>query len=69
MYGLLLAVAGEAVSLGATVLNRLAITLVEAALLLVGAVLLRGSRESTAAGREVEPAAVAALPRDEVLRG
>jgi glycosyltransferase 2 family protein len=41
MYGLLLAVASEAVALGATVLNRLAITLVEAALLLVGALLLR----------------------------
>lgn len=41
MYGLLLAVASEAVALGATVLNRLAITIVEAALLLVGAVLIR----------------------------
>ena len=41
MYGLLLAVAGSAVSLGATVLNRLAITVVEAALLLVGIVLVR----------------------------
>ena len=41
MYGLLLAVVGEAVALGATVINRLAITLVEAALLLVGVLLLR----------------------------
>ena len=41
MYGLLLAVAGEAVALGATVLNRLAITLVEAVLVLVGFLLLR----------------------------
>jgi len=41
MYGLLLAVVGEAVALGATVLNRLAITIVEAALLLVGALLIR----------------------------
>jgi len=41
MYGLLLAVVGEAVALGATVLNRLAITVVEAALLLVGALLIR----------------------------
>ena len=41
MYGLLLAVVGEAVALGATILNRLAITLVEAALLLVGFLLLR----------------------------
>jgi uncharacterized membrane protein YbhN (UPF0104 family) len=41
MYGLLLAVVGDAVALGATVLNRLAITLVEALLLLVGVLLLR----------------------------
>ena len=33
VYGLLLAVVGEGVALGATILNRLAITLVEAALL------------------------------------
>jgi uncharacterized membrane protein YbhN (UPF0104 family) len=37
MYGLLLAVTTNGVALGATVLNRIAITLVEAALLLVGA--------------------------------
>jgi glycosyltransferase 2 family protein len=42
MYGLLLAVASEGVALGATVLNRLAITLVEAALLGVGVLLRRG---------------------------
>ncbi len=41
MYGLMLAVVSEGVSLGATVLNRLAITVVEAALLLVGLVMLR----------------------------
>ena len=41
VYGLLLAVAAEGVALGAIVLNRLAITAVEAALLLVGVVLLR----------------------------
>jgi glycosyltransferase 2 family protein len=46
MYGLLLAVASEAVALGATILNRLAITLVEAALLLVGALLLKWRPES-----------------------
>jgi len=44
MYGLLLAAAGEAVALGATVLNRLVITFVEAALLLVGALLIRRRR-------------------------
>ncbi len=69
MYGLLLAVVSESVALGATILNRLAITLVEALLVLVGFVLLRGSRKPTAAGREVEAAPVPALPRDEVLRG
>ncbi len=36
MYGLLLAVVSDGVALGATVLNRLAITLVEAVLLLAG---------------------------------
>ncbi|MBA3428196.1 MAG: flippase-like domain-containing protein [Actinobacteria bacterium] len=41
MYGLLLAVVSEGVALGATVLNRLAITAVEAGLLVVGLVLLR----------------------------
>ena len=45
MYGLLLAVVGEAVALGAIVINRLAITVVEAALLLVGVLLLRRRRE------------------------
>ena len=69
MYGLMLAVVTESVALGATILNRLAITLVEALLVLVGFVLLRGSRKPTVAGREIEGAPVAALPRDEVLRG
>jgi len=41
VYGLLLAVAVEGVALGAIVLNRLAITVVEAALLLVGVLLIR----------------------------
>ena len=50
MYGLLLAVAAEAVALGAVVVNRLAITIVEAALLVVGLLLLRGRP------REVEAA-------------
>jgi uncharacterized membrane protein YbhN (UPF0104 family) len=53
MYGLLLAVTGEAVALGATILNRLAITVVEAALLLAGVVLLRWPRTEQPA----EPAA------------
>jgi uncharacterized membrane protein YbhN (UPF0104 family) len=67
MYGLLLAVVGEAVALGATVLNRLAITLVEAGLVLV--LLLRRSRKPTVVGAQVEATPVAALPRDEVLGG
>ena len=50
MYGLLLAVVPEPVALGAIVINRLVITLVEAALLLVGALLLR---RRGPAGREV----------------
>ena len=41
MYGLMLAVVSEGVALGATVLNRLAITVVEAALLLAGLLFLR----------------------------
>jgi glycosyltransferase 2 family protein len=41
MYGLLLAIASPAVALGATVLNRLAITLVEAVLLAAGVLLWR----------------------------
>jgi hypothetical protein len=40
----LLAVATEGAALGATVLNRVAITLVEVLLLLAGALFLRGSR-------------------------
>jgi len=41
MYGLMLAVATEGQALGATVLNRVAITLVEVLLLVVGGVVLR----------------------------
>src|ERR687898_2252453 len=47
MYGLLLAVVGEAVALGSIVINRLAITVVEAALLLVGVLLLRRRRQES----------------------
>ena len=43
VYGLLLAVSASGVALGAIVLNRLAITVVEAALLLVGVLLIRAS--------------------------
>ena len=41
MYGLLLAVSSSGVALGATVLNRLTLTVVEAALLAVGALAWR----------------------------
>jgi glycosyltransferase 2 family protein len=41
MYGLLVAVVPEGVALGATILNRLAITIVELALLAVGAIAWR----------------------------
>jgi uncharacterized membrane protein YbhN (UPF0104 family) len=44
MYGLVLAVAPSGVALGAVVLNRIAITVVEALLLLIGAILWRRRR-------------------------
>jgi uncharacterized membrane protein YbhN (UPF0104 family) len=53
MYGLMLAVAPEGQALGATALNRVAITLVEALLLVVGGLLLRRTRP---AEPEPEPA-------------
>jgi glycosyltransferase 2 family protein len=49
MYGLILAVSSEGVALGATILNRFAITIVEALLLLIGTIAWRGrlwSREA-----------------------
>jgi glycosyltransferase 2 family protein len=51
MYGLMLAIAGQGAALGATVLNRVAITLVEVLLLVVGGVLLRSHDD----GDAVEP--------------
>ena len=51
MYGLILAVASEGVALGATIMNRFAITIVEALLLLVATIAWRGrlwSREALA---------------------
>jgi glycosyltransferase 2 family protein len=55
MYGLLLAVAPAGAALGATVLNRVAITLVEVLLLVVGGVVLRrgDAGEAEAAVRDV----------------
>ncbi|HEX7581642.1 MAG TPA: lysylphosphatidylglycerol synthase domain-containing protein [Gaiellaceae bacterium] len=48
MYGLILAIAGPGAALGATVLNRVAITIVEVLLLVVGGLLLRGSSDEDA---------------------
>jgi len=48
MYGLILAVAGPGAALGATVLNRVAITLVEVLLLVVGGLLLRSHDDEDA---------------------
>jgi len=45
MYGLMLAVVPQGAALGATVLNRVAITVVEVLLLLVGGLLLRSAGE------------------------
>jgi uncharacterized membrane protein YbhN (UPF0104 family) len=45
MYGLMLAVASQGAAFGATVLNRVAITLVEVLLLVVGGIALRHTRE------------------------
>jgi uncharacterized membrane protein YbhN (UPF0104 family) len=50
MYGLMLAVASQGAALGATVLNRVAITLVEVLLLVIGGLVLRRSE-----GEEPEP--------------
>jgi uncharacterized membrane protein YbhN (UPF0104 family) len=52
MYGLMLAIASPGAALGATVLNRVAITIVELLLLLVGGLFLRGHRDQEA----LEPA-------------
>ena len=51
MYGLMLAIAGQGAALGATVLNRVAITLVEVLLLVIGGLVLRRSE-----GDEPKPA-------------
>jgi uncharacterized membrane protein YbhN (UPF0104 family) len=57
MYALLLAVAPESVVLGAVVLNRLAITVVEAALLAAGALLWRGKAQAPPASASSSQAA------------
>ena len=55
VYGLLLAVCAQGVALGAIVLNRLAITAVEAALLFVGALLVRRRRSSKKQLEDAKP--------------
>jgi hypothetical protein len=57
MYGLMLAVSTEGQALGATALNRVAITLVELLLLLVGGFLLRGSNRTEEEARLRDPEA------------
>jgi|SRR5579884_730924 len=55
MYGLLLAISGTGTALSATVLNRVAITLVEILLLVVGGLVLRhGGDESEPAVQPIE---------------
>jgi uncharacterized membrane protein YbhN (UPF0104 family) len=53
MYGLMLAIAPAGVALGATVLNRVAITLVEVLLLVVGALVLRTGESETPEERHI----------------
>jgi uncharacterized membrane protein YbhN (UPF0104 family) len=55
MYGLMLAVASAPVALGATVLNRLAITLVEAVLLGAGVLVWRSDRHRSPAEAPITP--------------
>jgi len=54
MYALLLAVTGKSIALGTTVLNRAAITFVEVALLLVGALVFRLRDDARTLEAEVE---------------
>ena len=54
MYGLLLAVTSEGAALGAIVLNRVAITVIEVLLLLVGGLVLRTRGEPSLRPREGE---------------
>jgi uncharacterized membrane protein YbhN (UPF0104 family) len=56
MYGLMLAVASEAAALGVTILNRLAITVVEAVLLLAAALAWRLRRSRVGARQAGEVA-------------
>ena len=66
MYGLMLAITSQGAALGATVLNRVAITLVEVLLLLVGGFVLRrtqGDQESATPRAARQPATSAETSR------
>ena len=66
MYGLMLAITSQGAALGATVLNRVAITLVEVLLLLVGGFVLRrtqGDQDSAIATASRQPATSAETSR------
>jgi uncharacterized membrane protein YbhN (UPF0104 family) len=54
MYGLMLAITSQGAALGATVLNRVAITLVEILLLVVGGLILRHADEGEPAAQPIE---------------
>jgi glycosyltransferase 2 family protein len=60
MYGLMLAITSSGAALSATLLNRVAITLVEVLLLLFGALVLR--RKERRGSRGASPASAAAEP-------
>jgi len=56
MYGLMLAITGEGSALGATLLNRVAITLVEVLLFVVGGLLLRSRDDANAVEQRLRDA-------------
>jgi glycosyltransferase 2 family protein len=63
MYGLMLAVTSAGTALSATLLNRVAITLVEVLLLLFGGLVLRRKERRDSRGSSPAPAAVEPAPR------
>jgi hypothetical protein len=62
MYGMILAIAPQGAALGATVLNRVAITLVEALLFAVGALVLRQTNVRRTAPRQPATSADTSAP-------
>jgi len=63
MYGLMLAITSTGAALSATLLNRVAITLVEVLLLLFGGLVLRRKERRGSRGSSPAPAAVEPAPR------